>query len=297
MQPLEFIANYYGEKKGFYFSWLVNYTAQLILPSFVGSVILCYQIYAAYRDKTPPLESFNTLANIWYAVFLMIWTTWFVESWKRKQNIIGHKWLMREFHDSTTDRSDFKADLDVDVETKKKWMVSVTNTYLRTVFVGIPTTAFFVAGVIGAQMLQWAWKERNARVYDVANGGKVPLYIGVLPSIVNTVLIQLFAQTYKRVALMLVNNENHRQTFDYENSLILKTYMFTFVNAYISNYIYAFYVKDFYAVALNLVVIIVLTNIGLNVVEYCIGRFWINRKIQKVAAKYEDEITKAEDAC
>merc|ERR1712066_24028 len=72
--------------------------------------------------------------------------------------------------------------------------------------------------------------------------------------------------------------------------------MFTFVNAYISNYIYAFYVRDFYTVALNLVVIIILTNIGLNLVEYCIGKFWINHKIKKVAAKYEDEITTAEAA-
>jgi hypothetical protein len=35
-QPLNFITDYYGEKYGFYFSWLVFYTAALIIPAVVG---------------------------------------------------------------------------------------------------------------------------------------------------------------------------------------------------------------------------------------------------------------------
>lgn len=40
MQPFNFIADYYGEKYAFYFAWLVHYTAQLLLPTFIGLVIL-----------------------------------------------------------------------------------------------------------------------------------------------------------------------------------------------------------------------------------------------------------------
>ena len=135
MQPLNFIADYYGEKYGFYFAWLVHYTGQLIIPSIIGIGILIWQIVKMFKNapESGPkyTESWNTLENCYYAIFLMFWTTWLVESWKRKESLIAHKWLMRDFQDSTTERKEFKAAIDVDVQTKKKWMVSVRNTYLR----------------------------------------------------------------------------------------------------------------------------------------------------------------------
>ena len=104
MQPINFISEYYGEKYGFYFSWLVHYTGQLILPSVIGVGILIAQVVMMYNNDVPAGEAFNTTLNIWYAIFLCFWVTWLVESWKRKESMIAHKWLMRDFQDSTTER-------------------------------------------------------------------------------------------------------------------------------------------------------------------------------------------------
>jgi hypothetical protein len=38
MQPLNFIKDYYGEKFGFYFAWLIHYTGWLIPVAFIGLV-------------------------------------------------------------------------------------------------------------------------------------------------------------------------------------------------------------------------------------------------------------------
>lgn len=38
MQPINFIANYYGEKYGFYFAWLAYYTAMLVPIVIVGII-------------------------------------------------------------------------------------------------------------------------------------------------------------------------------------------------------------------------------------------------------------------
>jgi len=130
MQPLNFISDYYGEKYGFYFAWLVHYTGQLILPSVIGVGILVAQVVFMVKDEVPASEAFNTTLNIWYAIFLTFWMTWLVESWKRKESMIAHKWLMRDFADSTTERTQFEYALDIDVSTRKKWMESVKDSYL-----------------------------------------------------------------------------------------------------------------------------------------------------------------------
>jgi len=71
------------------------------------------------------------------------------------------------------------------------------------------------------------------------------MHLKYLPSVFNSLFITLFGTIYKRVAIFLADKENHRQGPDYEDSLINKIYTFQFINAYISNYIYAFWLRDF----------------------------------------------------
>lgn len=71
------------------------------------------------------------------------------------------------------------------------------------------------------------------------------MYLKYLPSVFNTLAIGVFGTIYKKVAIYLADKENHRQGHDYEDSVINKIYTFQFINAYISNYIYAFWLRDF----------------------------------------------------
>jgi Calcium-activated chloride channel len=42
--PINFIANYYGEKMGFYFAWLVFYTSWLLVIGVPGIALFIYQM-------------------------------------------------------------------------------------------------------------------------------------------------------------------------------------------------------------------------------------------------------------
>ena len=84
MQPLNFIALYYGEKFGFYFAWLLHYTGQLIVPAIFGLIIFLIQVYHYFTEDIKWKEAMNTEWNIVYSIFIMAWSTLFVESWKRK---------------------------------------------------------------------------------------------------------------------------------------------------------------------------------------------------------------------
>ena len=63
---------------------------------------------------------------------------------------------------------------------------------------------------------------------------------GVLGGVLNAMLIMILNMIYRKVAKYLTNWENHRTQQDFEYSLIIKNFLFQFVNSYISLFYVAF---------------------------------------------------------
>ena len=97
MQPLNFIKDYYGEKFGFYFAWLIHYTGWLIPVSIIGIICGSASIIEALDDERDAERYLFSSISIIYAFCIMIWITLFHESWKRKQNYIASAWLVKDF--------------------------------------------------------------------------------------------------------------------------------------------------------------------------------------------------------
>lgn len=87
-KALDYVADYYGEKTGFYFAWLIHYTSWLLIPSVVGAIIYAIQVINYLSrdeiDATEFIDATDTVLNVIYSIFVALWTTFFVESWKRK---------------------------------------------------------------------------------------------------------------------------------------------------------------------------------------------------------------------
>ena len=83
----------------------------------------------------------------------MIWITLFHESWKRKQNLIGNEWLVRDFQDVTTERHNFRHESTIDPETHHQHKVATKNAYWTQLAVGLPISCLFIAMVIGGQVM------------------------------------------------------------------------------------------------------------------------------------------------
>lgn len=83
VKALDYIADYFGEKFAFYFTWLIHYTSWLMFPSLVGLIIYATQItqYFAYGEVSY-VDSTDSILNPCYSIFIALWTTFFVESWK-----------------------------------------------------------------------------------------------------------------------------------------------------------------------------------------------------------------------
>ena len=100
--PLSFMKNYYGEKYAFEYAFLLHYQAWLYIPSLLGICLVGYQGYKYYhlRDFKECLDSeFNGI----FGLFVALWATCFVESWKRQQRTIQFMW-------NTSDKSYSKVD-------------------------------------------------------------------------------------------------------------------------------------------------------------------------------------------
>ena len=54
----------------------------------------------------------------------------------------------------------------------------------------------------------------------------------LIPSILNAIQIMVFNVIYSTIAYWLTNYENHKTQSSYEKALIMKTYMFQFLNSF-----------------------------------------------------------------
>ena len=84
MQPLNVIKDYYGEKMGFYFAWLIHYTGWLIPPMIIGLIFGLSFLLNGLTSEDKPDNWMNHPASFLYGIVIMIWVTLFNESWIRK---------------------------------------------------------------------------------------------------------------------------------------------------------------------------------------------------------------------
>ncbi|XP_031568344.1 anoctamin-7-like isoform X3 [Actinia tenebrosa] len=136
-QPLDHIRDYFGEKIGIYFAWLGQYTAWLIMPSFIGLLVFLYGVATvSSADNRPALEvcenpewtfkmcplcdeslgcaywdlkiscgsgkvayMFDNAATVVYAIFVSFWACFFLEYWKRKEITLAYHWDVLEYEE------------------------------------------------------------------------------------------------------------------------------------------------------------------------------------------------------
>ena len=282
IKPLDFVADYHGEKFAFYFAWLIHYTAFLLPPSIFGIIIYIAQIII-WRTKNPQMylnDATDTFLNCVYSLFIALWTTLFVESWKRKENYLANRWLVRDYEATSFDRDQFKACLNIDTQLRTIWKQEKENQ--ARIWLGTPVTVLFMALVVGVYVGIHYWATHISNLFNpelVQNGviqyvtpqpkptNYVALVYQQVPNIVLTVIIILAGETFKIVATKIVDKENHRDNVSYENALILKNYYFSFVNSYISCFIMAFWARNVYELSVQLATIIVIKQIVFNLLE------------------------------
>ncbi|XP_033619758.1 anoctamin-4 isoform X5 [Fukomys damarensis] len=285
-QPLDLVRRYFGEKIGLYFAWLGWYTGMLFPAAFIGLFVFLYGvttldhcqvskevcratgiIMCPVCDKYCPFmrlsdscvyakvtHLFDNGATVFFAVFMAVWATVFLEFWKRRRAVIAYDWDLIDWEEEEEEiRPQFEAKY-----SKKERMNPISGKpepyqafadKCSRLIVSASGIFFMICVVIAAVFgiviyrvvtvstfaaFKWALIRNNSQV--ATTGTAV---------CINFCIIMLLNVLYEKVALLLTNLEQPRTESEWENSFTLKMFLFQFVNLNSSTFYIAFFLGRF----------------------------------------------------
>ncbi|XP_060742228.1 anoctamin-5 isoform X1 [Tachysurus vachellii] len=298
-QPLNLIRRYYGEKIGIYFAWLGFYTEMLFYAALVG--LICFIYGLATYDKevwtkeicddkiggeiimcplcdkkcgywklnstcnsTWQSHLFDNTATVFFAIFMGIWVTLFLEFWKRRQARLEYEWDLVDFEEEQQ-RLQLRPEYETKCTSRRVNRVTqemepyfpVTSKCARNCLSGA-TVLFWISliiasiiGVIAYRLAVFAalasiMKDSPTNKLEVVGSLITPqLATSVTASCINFVIIMILNFLYERVAIWITDMEVPKTHLEYENKLTIKMFLFQFVNYYSSCFYVAFFKGKF----------------------------------------------------
>ncbi|KAM6926307.1 anoctamin-5 isoform 3-T3 [Lycodopsis pacificus] len=300
-QPLNLIRKYYGEKIGIYFAWLGFYTEMLLFAAIVGSMCFIYGLFTyddndwskeicsekvggnivmcPLCDKKCGYWKLNTTCNsswqshlfdnvgtVFFAIFMGIWVTLFLEFWKRRQARLEYEWDLVDFEEEQQ-QLQLRPEYESKCTNRKlnritqetEWVLRRTATDLMgrlllcwaTVTLWISLIIACIIGVIAYRLAVYAafasiMKDSATSHLQVVGPYITPqLATSVTASCINFVIIMILNLMYERVAVWITDMEIPKTHLEYENKLTVKMFLFQFVNYYSSCFYVAFFKGKF----------------------------------------------------
>ncbi|KAM4572665.1 anoctamin-5 isoform 2-T2 [Odontesthes bonariensis] len=298
-QPLDLVRKYYGEKIGIYFAWLGFYTEMLLFAAIVGTICFIYGFLTYDNNEWSkeicseeiggntvmcPLcdkkcgfwklnstcnsswqsHLFDNVATVFFAIFMGIWVTLFLEFWKRRQARLEYEWDLVDFEEEQQQlqlRPEYEAKC---TNRKLNRITQEMEPYLpitskcarsclsgATVLLWISLIIACIMGVIAYRLAVYAafasiMKDSPTNHLEVVGPYITPqLATSVTASCINFVIIMILNLMYERVAVWITDLEIPKTHLEYENKLTVKMFLFQFVNYYSSCFYVAFFKGKF----------------------------------------------------
>mmetsp|Transcript_9261 Transcript_9261/g.10559 ORF Transcript_9261/g.10559 Transcript_9261/m.10559 type:complete len:1032 (+) Transcript_9261:154-3249(+) len=274
VMPLDDIRNYAGEKIAYYFAFLGFYSLWLVPAALVGFAFFCLQLasIAEVDDGYNPITraadveelnatlegDFDTSVGIarsidgqtflrriapteinalpYYALFISLWGTFFLEFWKRNQARLALKWGVSDYKRTAQIRPEFEPNYFAPSP-----VTGLPVPYRSGLVFGLKftTSIGIVGGAVGITISVFA----ATYIFKVFMASETSLDPTIAPQIalvVNAMAIIVLGIVFKKMAAILTDWENHRTDVEFENHLIGKTFVFTFFNSYTTLMYFAF---------------------------------------------------------
>ncbi|XP_053075650.1 anoctamin-8 isoform X2 [Acinonyx jubatus] len=231
-QPLDDICDYFGVKIAMYFAWLGFYTSAMVYPAVFGSVLYTF----TEADQTS-----RDVSCVVFALFNVVWSTLFLEEWKRRGAELAYKWGTLDSPGEAVEepRPQFRGIRRISPVTRaEEFYYPPWKRLLFQLLVSLPLCLTCLACVF---LLMLGCFQLQELVLSVKG---LPRLARFLPKVVLALLVSVSAEGYKKLAIWLNDMENYRLESAYEKHLIIKVVLFQFFNSYLSLFYIGFYLKD-----------------------------------------------------
>lgn len=222
--PINDIRNYFGEKMALYSVFLGHLTFYFFVPAIVG---------LGFQFLVLGTQDFDHKVLPFFSLFIPLWSMFTNEMWKRTESRTALAWGMTEYENLEQTRYNFKGDIArsyIDGKEELFFPVSKTAKIQNASALAVSVFVAFIVGIVAA-----IYYFRST--LDDA-------YASIVASILNTIQISIFNILYSKFAVWRTEAENHRTETEFEDSLIIKTFAFQFINSYSSFFYLAFIASE-----------------------------------------------------
>jgi hypothetical protein len=266
MPPIDQIQDYYGPEIAYYFAFLGTLAKWSGCLGIFG--LSCF-LYRWYRGDTIDTDEYTPF----YGLLCFLWAVLFHRFWERKEHALAYQFGTLEL---TNLQDDFEQDYSL--EDRERCRPEFHGQMRTSPVTGLPELYYptnkrklnyLVSAIVTVIMLALAFfvmiLSLNLQGYIKPKGdsfepfyyprlaslaGKGQLFDSMhswkcfIPSIIHAISILALNTLYRKMAKQLTDWENHSSQKEYENSLILKRFLFEAFDCYISLFYLAFYACD-----------------------------------------------------
>ena len=221
--PFEDLRQYFGEKIALYNVFIGHYSFWLLIPGLIGLVFQLV-VWGSGNFSSPVLP--------FYSLIVCVWAILMLEYWKRAEAYKAMKWGMTEFEEEEPVRPEFKGHPIKSYINGRDMLYFPPEEYLDNMANS--------GSIVGAFMLLVLGVVASIYVLRFSIQQEVGTYSSTIASVLNTIQITIFNYIYRAIVVKLTDRENPRTDTMYEDSLIMKLFVFQFVNSYASFFFLAF---------------------------------------------------------
>uniref|UniRef100_A0AC35U6K4 Anoctamin n=1 Tax=Rhabditophanes sp. KR3021 TaxID=114890 RepID=A0AC35U6K4_9BILA len=271
-QPIDKIKDYFGTEIAMYFAWLSHLTAFLCAPAAMALLMFFisgFEIKTNIESDDKESSLFTDICFVVFAFFNCVWSSTYLEFWKRKQAELAFKWGTYDLEMESIlqePRSKFKGDSmkPNPVSGRQEPYYPGWKYFLIKYGFSLPITCI---SVIMLLCFIFIFIQLQTIAEDAFGESTFFSWITYLPIIAQAITTLIADKLYRYLAVWLNDFENHRIDADYEQSLILKIVIFQCVSAFASLFYIAFYLKDMIRLQETLATLLVTRQLTQNFAE------------------------------
>ena len=248
--PYNLARSYLNDDVALYFAWTYHYTKFVLFPAVLSLITFILAKFLSNKKAE--------LLYMVYALGVTVWVQFFIIYWNRTESVLKAEWNNdSNEYEKEDKRKDFVGEIKRSLITgkyelryshKKKFINYLVSLSITGIFILIAILINIIALNLRALIPEKKYSYLNMPRYRKYSKKKELLEVGSIGAKlirpVKTIILTFLGIIYDKVNLILTDYENHKSNATYNNSYILKKFIFESINYFFDIIFIAFALND-----------------------------------------------------